>query len=190
MSIGKYYSPGKKWIDDAVQYAEQHDVLLIKAAGNESTNLDSVPNFPNPDYLNSKRKAGNFIVVGATRGGPDNVLVAEYSNYGSTKVDLFAPGESIYSTMPGNHYESGGGTSAAAPVVAGIAALVMEYYPSLSARQVKFVIEHSVMELPGLIIRVPGTNTKAEFASLSKSHGIVNAFKALKMAATLKGERK
>lgn len=44
------------------------------------------------------------------------------------------------------------------------------------------------MESPGVMVRVPGTNARAEFTSLSKSHGIVNAYNALKLAATLKGE--
>ncbi len=50
MSFGKYLSPGKKWVDDAVRYAEDHDVLLIQAAGNENRNLDSIPHYPNPVF--------------------------------------------------------------------------------------------------------------------------------------------
>ena len=50
MSFGKYFSPGKKWVDEAVRYAEDHDVLLVHAAGNEFQKLDSVTHYPNPEY--------------------------------------------------------------------------------------------------------------------------------------------
>jgi subtilisin family serine protease len=189
MSFGKYYSPNKSWVDESVKYAAQHDVLLVHAAGNESKNLDLESDFPNPNFENSNLKAENFITVGATTGGPDSMLVANFSNYGAKEVDLFAPGVNMYSTVPQNQYASYDGTSAAAPVVSGIAALVMEYYPTLSAKQVKYVLEKSVLKLPGLMVQVPGSDAKAEFSSLSKSQGIVNAYNALSLAATLQGER-
>ena len=54
MSFGKNLSPQKTWVDDAVKYAESKGVLLIHAAGNDAENVDSVDNFPNPNYKNSK----------------------------------------------------------------------------------------------------------------------------------------
>ena len=77
----------------------------------------------------------------------------------------------------------------ASPVVAGIAALVLEYYPNLTAKQLKYVIEHSVTKFPSLIVKVPGGDDKAAFSTLSVTGGIVNAYNALKLASTLKGER-
>jgi subtilisin family serine protease len=65
MSFGKSFSPEKKWVDEAVKYAEDHDVLLVHAAGNESHNIDSVDNFPNPNFLFIKDEPGNFLSVGA-----------------------------------------------------------------------------------------------------------------------------
>jgi cell wall-associated protease len=189
MSFGKYFSPNKAWVDESVKYAAQHDVLLVHAAGNEGKNLDIEPDYPNPNFENSNIKAENFITVGASTGGPDSLLVASFSNYGAREVDLFAPGVNMYSTVPQNSYATYDGTSAAAPVVSGIAALVMEYYPTLSAKQVKFILEKSVLKLPGVKVKVPGGESMAEFSSLSKSQGIVNAYNALVLAASIPGER-
>lgn len=189
MSFGKYLSPGKKWVDDAVRYAEDHDVLIVSAAGNEFQNLDSVAHFPNPVYESSGRSSCCWITVGASTGGPDSLVLARFSNYGKNDVDLFAPGVRIYSTLPHNQYAAYSGTSMASPVVAGIAALILEYYPSLSARQVKYVLLNSVMKLPDNSVKWPGGGA-IDFSQLSVSGGIVNAYNALELAATLKGERK
>jgi cell wall-associated protease len=190
MSFGKYFSPGKKWVDDAVRYAEQHDVLLIHAAGNENRDLDSTKHYPNPDFEGSLSKSGCFITVGASTGGPDSVVLARFSNYGKKEVDLFAPGVKIFSTVPGNQYAAYSGTSMAAPMVTGIAALLLEYYPRLSARQLKYILVHSVMKLPENQVKWAATGKTVDFSGLSVSGGIVNAYNALRLAATLKGERK
>lgn len=195
MSFGKDYSPHKKWIDEAIQYAAKHNVLLIHAAGNDGKNIDSLPSYPTPilnkkRFLSKKHKvAKNYITVGASNPtNKDGDLPASFSNYGHL-VDLFAPGVNIYSTVPGNKYASLSGTSMATPVVVGVAALVLEYYPQLSATQLKWVLEHSVTQLGDLTVNQPGTGKKVKFSTLSKTGGIVNAYKALKLAATLKGKR-
>jgi subtilisin family serine protease len=112
--------------------------------------------------------------------------VAYFSNFGKS-VDVFAPGMKIYSTVPENHYENEQGTSMASPVVAGIAALILEYYPNLSAEQVKYCIEKSAVVPPSSlkVIEVKGNNDHG----LSKTGGIVNAYEAIKLESTLKGER-
>lgn len=189
MSFGKYLSPGKKWVDDAVKYAANHDVLIVSAAGNEAQNLDSVGHFPTPVYESSARNTCCWITVGASAGGPDSLVLARFSNYGKNDVDLFAPGVRIYSTLPGNQYAAYSGTSMASPEVAGVAALLMEYYPKLSARQVKYILLKSVMKLPDDKVRWPGGGM-VDFSQLSVSGGIVNAYNALRLAATIKGERK
>ncbi|MBV8253754.1 MAG: S8 family serine peptidase [Chitinophaga sp.] len=192
MSFGKPYSPHKDWVDEAVKYAEQKGVLLVHAAGNDGQNNDSIPNYPNPNFL-SGGKATNFITVGAIGNGRGKDKVANFSNYGKQEVDLFAPGVQIYSTIPGgNKYGAASGTSMAAPVVVGVAALVLSYYPDLSAKQLKFVLEKSATPLPDgtTLVNKPGTeDTEINFADLSATGGIINAYEALKLAATIKGDR-
>jgi cell wall-associated protease len=190
MSFGKYLSPGKFMVDEAVRYAETHDVLLVDAAGNEFQNLDSVSHYPNPVYQLTGKNSCCWITVGANSGGPDSTVFARFSNYGKKEVDLFAPGVKVYSTLPGNQYASYSGTSMAAPMVTGVAALLLEYYPKLSARQLKYIIMHSVMKLPEKEVRWPGNNQWVDFSQLSVSGGIVNAYNALQLAATMKGEHK
>jgi cell wall-associated protease len=190
MSFGKPYSPGKSWVDDAVKYAAKKDVLLVHAAGNDGEDIDTTNDYPSPDFLNNGGKATTYITVGASAGGPDSLLAASFSNYGSKEVDLFAPGVNVYSTIPGNKYAAFSGTSMATPVVSGVAALVLEYYPKLSATQLKYVLENSVTKYPNDTVREPGTGNNVEFSTLSKTGGVVNAYNALKLAATIKGERK
>ena len=189
MSFGKYFSPGKKWVDDAVKYAETHDVLIVHAAGNEFLNLDSITHFPNPVYESADRNSCCWITVGANSGGPDSLIMARFSNFGKKEVDLFAPGVKLYSTVMGNLYASYSGTSMAAPVVSGIAGLLLEYYPRLSARQLKYILTHTVMKLPQDRVKWPSGYQWVDFSQLSASGGIVNAYNALQLAAFIKGER-
>lgn len=189
MSFGKSYSPEKKWIDEAVSYAASKDVLLVHAAGNDGKNLDTSYNFPTPTFLDSKR-AQNWITVGASGDNTAGGIVAGFSNYGKNEVDVFAPGVKIYSTVPGgNTYQFLQGTSMASPVVAGVAALLLEYYPSLSAVQLKEIIEKSSIPFKDSV-RTPGTGQLKALSSLSKTGGIINAYEAVKIAATYKGDRK
>jgi cell wall-associated protease len=190
LSFGKYFSPGKKWVDDAIRYAEDHDVLIVHAAGNEGRNLDSIEHYPNPFYEMPGKKVAVFLTVGATTGGPDSLILPRFSNYGKNTVDLFAPGVKLYSTVSAGQFASYSGTSMAAPVVSGIAALILEYYPRLSARQVKYIINHSVMKLPDSEVIGPATGKPVDFNQLSKTGGIVNAYNALRLASGIKGDRK
>jgi cell wall-associated protease len=189
MSFGKGFSPEKKWVDDAVKYAESKNVLLVHAAGNDAKNLDSSYNYPTPLLLDGTRP-NNWITVGASGDPKAGGLTANFSNYGKKEVDVFAPGVKIYATVPGgNTYQNLQGTSMASPVVAGLAAFILEYYPNLSAAQVKSVIEKS-SKSPGINVKNPGTGEDAPLSELSKSGGIINAYEAIKLASTLKGERK
>ncbi len=188
MSFGKGYSPQKKWVDDAVKYAESNGVLMVHAAGNDAKNLDTSYNYPTPNMLDNS-KPNNWITVGASGDPKAGGLTASFSNYGKKEVDVFAPGVKIYATVPGgNTYRDLQGTSMASPVVAGLAALILEYFPTLSAAQVKMVIENS-SKAPGVKVKNPGTGEEVELSELSKSGGIINAYEAVKLAATLKGER-
>jgi subtilisin family serine protease len=190
MSFGKDFSPYKKWVDDAIKYAEQKEVLLLHAAGNDSKDVDTEYNFPCAISEDGLYRPNNYITVGASGANEQTGIVAYFSNYGKKEVDVFAPGNSIYSTVPGgNTYDNASGTSMACPVVAGIAALLLEYFPTLSTRQIKMVIEKSAVK-PKVKIKNPATYKLQMLSDISVTGGIVNAFEAVKLAATIKGERK
>lgn len=193
MSFGKSFSPEKKWVDSAIRYAEQNDVLLVHASGNESADIDTKENFPNPWLSQWQTKASNYITVGASSDVKiDQSIVADFSSYGIKNVDIFAPGVKIYSTIPGgNKYGNLKGTSMATPIVTGLAALIRSYFPAFSAAEVKNIIEQSAC-IPdtGISCLKPGTDSKSkERTSLSllcKTGGIANAYKAVVMAAEIK----
>jgi subtilisin family serine protease len=192
MSFGKGISPEKKWVDDAVRYAELKDVLIVHAAGNDGENTDTTGNFPNPELKVLRRKASNFITVGASSDPKvSGDFVADFSNYGKSTVDIFAPGVKIYSTLPGtNAYGFLKGTSMASPVVAGVAAVIRSYFPDLTASQVKYVIEKSAIADPALEVTRPGSKETIPFSELSTSGGLLNAYNAVKLATTLQSEKK
>lgn len=189
MSFGKSFSPQKNWVDDAVKYAQSKGVLLVHAAGNDAKNIDSTQNFPNPVYRDNSGTASDYITVGASGDSTNGGFTASFSNYGKKTVDVFAPGVNIYSTLPNDKFGNYSGTSMATPVVAGVAALILEYYPDLSAQQVKYAITHSVTPITDKV-KLPGTDDSVNLADISVTGGEVNAYNALKLASTLKGERK
>jgi subtilisin family serine protease len=187
MSFGKSFSPHKNWIDEAVQYAESKDVLLVHAAGNDAKNLEFNDNFPTPYLEGSHQSVNNWIEVGASSWKKGKELTASFSNYGKNKVDVFAPGEDILSTMPGNKYEEMSGTSMASPVVAGLAALIRSYYPSLTAVQVKDIILKSAV-VYNKKVKIPGTKKKAKLSELCKTGAVVNAYEAILLANQYAGQ--
>ncbi len=199
MSFGKSFSPQKKWVDDAVQYADSKGVLLVHAAGNDNADVDTVDNFPNPNFKGTHDRADNWITVGASSDPMDKrngnkSYTAAFSNYGKDEVDVFAPGTSIYSTLPGSgekNYGNLDGTSMASPVVTGVAALILEFYPNLTPQQVKYCIEKSAVLPPVKVIK-PGTDDeKVSLSDISRSGGIINAYRAIKLADALNaGDKK
>ena len=188
MSFGKDFSPEKKWVDDAIRYAAAKGVLLVHAAGNDSKDLDKEFNFPSTVFEDGVR-ATNVITVGASGDAKNGGLTARFSNYGKNEVDVFAPGVGIYSTLPGgDQYGNLNGTSMACPLVAGVAALILQYYPTLTPQQVKMAIEKSSVA-PKDMVNIPGSTTKVKLSDLSRSGGIMNAEAAVKYASTLVGEK-
>ena len=183
MSFGKGYSQNKKIVDDAVKYAISKDVLLIHAAGNENANLDKGGNYPTKTYEGNNGFAAAWIEVGASGPLNDSTLKASFSNYGKMMVDVFAPGVQINSTTPLSTYELQDGTSMAAPVVSGLAALIRSYYPNLTALQVKEIILKSVVKVNTMVnVVVDGNVKKISFSDLSLTGGIINTYNALKLA--------
>ena len=131
--------------------------LVVCAAGNDEANNDNVTNYP------SNYTLSNIIVVGASTQNNEKMSA---SNYGATSVDVFAPGENIYTTIPTSDYAADHGTSFAAPFVSGIAALILSLHPNLSGAQLRDIIIHSV-------------DVSTAFTGKCVSNGKVNAYKAV-----------
>ncbi|MBL7943000.1 MAG: S8 family peptidase [Flavobacteriales bacterium] len=190
MSFGKSYSPDKKTVDEAVRYAESKGVLMIHAAGNDARNNDKSTNFPT-DRMPEKRMVTTWMEIGATSPYLAD-LAAPFTNYGRKTVDVFAPGMEIYSTYTGDSYKMENGTSMAAPVVSGVAAVLMSYYPELTGAEVKQILMDSSVKFKKKKTTLPGTEAQpgdekskpkmVAFGKLSRTGGVVNLYEAIKMA--------
>lgn len=179
MSFGKGYSPQRKAVEEAERYALAKGVLLVQAAGNDGSNIDTAANYPSPRYMDGTT-IPNVITVGAS-ARPGNDLVASFSNYGQKTVDVFAPGRDIYSTVPGSKYENNSGTSMASPVVTGVAAVLKSYFPKLTYADIKRIILQSAT--PYVVkVKRPESDVTVDFASLSKTGAVVNLYEAVKLA--------
>lgn len=185
-SFGKYYSPHSDWVRDAIAYAGDNDVLFINAAGNEGIDIDKKDVFPNDAIGTGPEVSNTFITVGALEPKYGSGMIAGFSNYGKYNVDVFAPGAKVYSTTPENEYATKGGTSMAAPAVAGVAALIRSYYPKLSAAQVKQIILDSGLPVKTNVVVGGEPSDVRPFADLTKSAKMVNAYNALIMASQTK----
>ncbi|MBQ4819805.1 S8 family peptidase [Aquimarina sp. MMG016] len=187
MSWGKSFSLHEDWVLDAIQYAADKDVLLVTAGGNSGENIDTHKYYPN-DHQGGVEIVNNFIVVGASGHTLDKNLKASFSNYGKNDVDIFAPGNEMYTTNVDNKYIFSRGTSIASPIVSGVAALIRSYYPMLSAAQVKEIILKSgaSFNVEVEINSEDGESKKlVPFSELSKSGKILNAYNALLLAEKL-----
>lgn len=181
-SFGKYYSPHADWVYDAIKYAAEHDVLIVNAAGNDGLDLDTVNVYPNDQFDNGDEISNSFITVGALNYEYGSNMVANFSNYGKTNVDVFAPGVKIWSTTPLNTYQFLQGTSMASPEVAGVAAMIRSYYPKLSAEQVKQILMDSGLTTNAQVVLGDDPSNTDSFANISKSGKMVNMYNAIIMA--------
>ncbi|SOC79399.1 Subtilase family protein [Salinimicrobium sediminis] len=182
-SFGKYFSTHPEWVREAIQYADENDVLIVNAAGNEALDLDTNEVFPNDQNpKNVQEISDNFLTVGALNFKYGSGLVAGFSNYGKTNVDVFAPGTKIWSTTPNNGYEYLQGTSMAAPAVAGLAAVIRSHYPKLKDHQVKQIIMDSGLSSNAMVIIGGDPSNTKKFTELSTSGKMANLYNALIMA--------
>ena len=131
MSLGKDLSPSEYLVEEALRYAQKHDVLVVQSSGNNGRDLDQQPIYPT-GLTSSGKPFPNFLYVGASTAAGAR---ASFSNYGK-HVHLYAPGEKIWGTMPGGQITAEDGTSIAAPIVAGIAAMIRAFFPRLTAPEV------------------------------------------------------
>jgi subtilisin family serine protease len=185
-SFAKKYSMHPEFVAEAIAYAEQKSVLIVTGAGNSAINCDDIPYYP----INMKpdgTAANNFISVGASAFRDGVGAIAYFSNYGYESVDVFAPGVQIGNCELNHKFGLGSGTSIAAPVVAGMAAVILSYYPHLSAAQVKEIIMKSVYIPSAKKVGQPdfnwnpnkAPNKKIKMKNTCKSGGIVNLYKAI-----------
>ncbi|MCO6564952.1 MAG: S8 family peptidase [Apibacter sp.] len=186
MSFGKPFSPNKERVWEAMKYAEKKGVLMVHAAGNDNKNVDTEYNYPT-NFKDNEHKSfvNNWITVGASTRYNNN-LKASFSNYGKEKVDIFAPGLEIYSTVTGGKYKFLQGTSMASPVVAGCAALLWSYFPQLTAEQVKNILFITANKST-VAVKAGGESENSPmidttFDQLSVTGGVVDVFRAVKYA--------
>lgn len=177
MSFGKGYSPKAQWVYDAMAYADSKGVLLVHAAGNDAKDVDVEPNFPTEKYDFQTTELTHILTVGASTRNDDESIIAGFSNFGKNQVDVFAPGFEIYNTVPQSTYMNLQGTSMAAPMVAGMAAMLSSYYPTLTMAQIRESIMKSVVVKKPLVDRC-------------NTGGIVNVVKAVKYCNKLEKSKK
>ena len=141
--------------------------LIVCAAGNDGLDINTNHKYPacysNDNIISVGATNENYMRWGYNLSGDDAINNA--SNFGSECVDLFAPGEDIYTTYPGNLYAHGNGTSLAAPFVTGVAALLLSYNNNLTPSQIKqHIMKH--------------VSTTGNIYDKCVSHGILNAYAA------------
>lgn len=184
-SFGKGYSQNPEWVGDAIKYAGKKDVLIVNAAGNDGVDLDVTTSYPNDQNGTGAEMSDNFITIGALNYKYGEEMVATFSNYGATSVDLFSPGVKIWSTTPLDTYEYLQGTSMASPNVAGVAAMIRSYYPKLSAKQVKQVLMDSGLRTSTPVVVGGDESNIQPFDAISKSGNTANLYNALIMASKM-----
>lgn len=182
-----YPEEQKRWMCEALRYAESKGVLVIVPVWDLSMDLSQHIFFPNR-WMDGEKELTNLLVVASSdkEGNP-----SIKANYGMKELDLFAPGIDIYSSYTGDSYKKGTGGNLAAATVAGVAALIKAYYPSLTGSQIRALLNENVTSREGVEVEkmfLSGRDLKQDvylFDELCLSGGIVNAYKAVIAADAL-----
>ena len=178
-SFGKGYSPHKEWVWEALRHAEKNDVLIVNAAGNSGADVDPEKKKTYvTDEVDGKEIVSNFLNVGAVGSSYNSEQAASFSNFGTVNVDLFAPGDMIWSSVPFEKHKFFSGTSMAAPNTSGVAAVIRSFFPKLKAHQVKKILMDSGMPMYPKVEN-PASGELVNPKTLSNSGKVVNLYNAL-----------
>jgi thermitase len=145
----------------AFKRAESKGILVVAAAGNEHQNTDINENY----YYPAAYRLPNIISVAAT-DIRNNFLAT--SNWGKKRVDVAAPGENIYSTLPNGRFGYMSGTSQATAFVSGIAALLLSCDPHLKPTKIRNIIMDTVEQFPQLTEKLASGGRVNAYAALRK----------------------
>lgn len=182
-----YPEDQKKWMTEALQYAETKGVLVIVPVWDLSRDMAKETFFPNRWMTGGKELTNLMVVASSNKEGNPSMR----SNYGAKELDLFAPGINVFSTYTGDTYQTGTGVGLAAASVAGVAALIKAYYPDLTGTRIRDILLESVTSRAGVEvekgIEVNGKPTQDLFLfeDLCLSGGILNAYQAVMAADKL-----
>ncbi len=156
-SWGGDESENIKALEDAIKAANDKGIVFVAAAGNDSSDNDRTGSYPTNYDVPNVIAVGSHAASGSRSG---------FSNYGKSKVHVFAPGSNILSTTPRGRFESMSGTSMACPHVAGVVGLLLSKEPNLTPEEVR-----------ERLIKTSVKSSKLE--DLSHSDGRVDAYRAL-----------
>lgn len=182
-----YPEDQKKWISEALEYAESKGVFCVTPAWEGAQDLAVETYYPNR-WMTGKKELTNLMVVCSSdkNGNP-----SMNSNYGAKEVDLYAPGMEIYSTYTGDTYQSGTGLGLAAATTVGVATLIKAYYPHLTGTQIRNILLETVTSRKdaevekGIVVDGKPTQDLFLFGDLCLSGGIINAYQAVVAADKL-----
>lgn len=182
-----YPEDQKKWISEALEYAESKGVFCVTPAWEGAQDLAVETYYPNR-WMTGKKELTNLMVVCSSdkNGNP-----SMNSNYGAKEVDLYAPGMEIYSTYTGDTYQIGTGLGLAAATTVGVAALIKAYYPHLTGTQIRNILLETVTSRKdaevekGIVVDGKPTQDLFLFGDLCLSGGIINAYQAVVAADKL-----
>jgi len=189
MSFGKGYSMHQKEVYDALAYADSKGVLLVHAAGNDHSDVDVTENYPTNHYSFQTKLNQHMLTIGSSTRDIKK-LASDFSNYGDERVDVFAPGSEIYNTVPQSSYQKLQGTSMAAPMVAGVAAMLKSYFPNMTMLEIKNVILETSKKYPKNKFPMPGEETQVMLKDLSITGGVVDVSAAVKKCLALEKAKK